>query len=454
MVKVMLVSFTVSNYRSFDQAVRFSMEAGKTRNFSNRLANDAGLKLLKFKAIYGANASGKSNLIRAIDFMRDTVLYGIPASSTMEYCRMNAENENRPSLFEIDISLGDVRYVYSVEIILSSSEFVSERLTEHKGHRSKLVFTRDILNGQYDVTSYINNTAIKERLEIYASDIKEDGSVLFLKSMNQNKDALYANGSKLMVYRVLYRWFQNKLSVNHPDRFITQYSYFFDSQSSAQAEVLLSRFDTGISGVKIVDEPVEKVMLQFPKSISQDILENLNEQKRINIEKGRTDIPAIMVRTNEHSMNIIELIDDDVQCKTLKFHHQHSSSLFSLEEESDGTIRLLDLLEILLNHSQNMVYVVDEVNRCLHPVITKQFVADFLQFAKESEIQLIVTTHETNLMDLQLLRKDEIGFVIKRTENGTSELSSLEDTGERFDKRIRRAYIEGEYGAVPRIQPK
>ena len=151
-------------------------------------------------------------------------------------------------------------------------------------------------------------------------------------------------------------------------------------------------------------------------------------------------------------MYLIELNGEEVVCKTLKFNHKHSNALFTLRDESDGTIRLLDLIEVLLSNTRNMVYVIDEVNRCLHPLITKQFVKDFLDLAVERDIQLIVTTHETGLMDLELLRQDEIGFVEKRDTDGSSRIFSLEDYGARFDKRIRNAYIKGQYDAVPKIE--
>lgn len=250
----------------------------------------------------------------------------------------------------------------------------------------------------------------------------------------------------------LYRWFRYRLSVNYPDEPITQYTYFFDSQGSAKAEEMLARLDTGISKVQVYDESAEKIMAQFPKKFSQDILDSLNEQKRRNEERHREEVPAIMLRSHEgHSMYILELHGEEISCKTLKFRHKHSSSLFSLGEESDGTIRLLDLLEVLLANSSNRVYVIDEVSRCLHPLLTKKFISDFLELAIERDVQLIVTTHESDLLDLDLLRQDEIGFVAKREENGTSKVFGLGEFGARFDKRIRRAYLDGQYGAIPKL---
>ncbi|MFR1478316.1 MAG: AAA family ATPase [Hydrogeniiclostridium mannosilyticum] len=448
----MLVSFTISNFRSFGQAERFSMEAGRTRSFADRTVRSANAKILKFKAIYGANASGKSNLVKAIDFMQHAIIYGIPADSVSDYCRMQDTNIDRPSIFEVEVILEGIRYIYGFEVLLNSGVFIREWLNEKKGQKSRIIFLRDIQSGTYDVESYTNDNALNERLRIYADDIKKDGSILFLRTMNQNKDSLYVSNSKIKVYRAMYRWFRYKLSVNYPDEPITQFTYFFDSQGSENAEKLLARLDTGISKVLVYDEPADKVMSQFPKVFCQEVLDNLNEQKRRIDEKGLKESPAIMIRSHEgHSMYIIELNGEDVICKTLKFNHKHSSSLFALNEESDGTIRLLDLLEVLLSNTPGMVYVIDEVSRCLHPLLTKKFVSNFLDLAVERNIQLIVSTHEADLMDLDLLRQDEIGFVGKREEDGTSKIFGLEEFGARFDKRIRKAYLEGQYGAIPKI---
>lgn len=449
----MLINISVSNFRSFHDTESFSMVSGKTRNFADRIARVANTKALKFKAIYGSNASGKSNLVKAFDFMQTAVVDGIPASSAIDYCRLYEENINRPSRFEVEVILDGSYYTYGFEVLLSESRFLSEWLFERKGQRNRLVFSRDLRNETYTVGPYTNSIALNERLCIYADDIKTDGSILFLRTMNQNKDSLYDNDSKIKVFRTLYHWFRYNLSINYPDDPITQYTHFFDSQGSAAAEKLLARLDTGISKVNVYDEPTEKVMSQLPKAFAQSVLDNLNEQKLRQSKEGNDDAPAVVVRSHEgHSMYLIELNDEEIICKTLKFNHKHSNALFTLRDESDGTIRLLDLIEVLLSNTRNMVYVIDEVNRCLHPLITKQFVKDFLNLAVERDIQLIVTTHETGLMDLELLRQDEIGFVEKRDTDGSSRIFSLEDYGARFDKRIRNAYIKGQYDAVPKIK--
>lgn len=449
----MLVSISVRNFCSFQEKETFSMEAGRTRNFTNRTIRMASTKMLKFKAVYGSNASGKSNLVKAIDFMQTAVVAGIPSNAASDYCRLLDDNISRPTYFEVEVVLSGVYYTYGFELILYEGRFTKEWLFEQKGQKKRLVFSRDIVNATYDIASHVGNAALNERLKIYADDIKSDGSILFLRSMNQNKDSLYDKNVKISVFRSLYRWFKYDLSVNYPDEPITQYTYLFDSQGSAAAEKMLARLDTGISKVSFYDEPNDKVLAQFPKPFAQRILDELSEQKAQRNKEGIEDPPAVVVRSNEgHSMYLIELRGEDIICKTLKFNHKHSNALFTLNDESDGTVRLLDLIEILLSKSSNKVYVIDEVNRCLHPIITKQFVKDFLELAIDRNMQLIVTTHETCLMDLELLRQDEIGFIEKRESDGSSRIFGLEDYGARFDKRIRSAYMKGQYDAVPKIE--
>ena len=446
----MLMSFAVSNYRSFDILERFSMEAGRTRSFSTRIARQGNARVLKFKAIYGANASGKSNLVKAMDFMRRTIVQKIPAESSVDYCRKSEDNSNKPSLFEVEIVINGVRFVYGFEVVLSSGKFVREWFYEKKAQKQRIIFERNIITGEYCVTSYTNNSMYNERLTIYADDVKKDDTVLFLCLMNQNKDSLYAEESPVLAYQMVFNWFKYQLSINHPNEPITHFTYFFDSEGSAKAEELLSRLDTGISKVQVCVEPIEKIIAQFSKELYQNILEGLNEQKRRNAEQGRRELPAIMLRSNhENAMYIIEMDGEDLTCKTLKFKHKHSNSLFLMRDESDGTIRLLDLLEILFSKNDDKVYVIDEISRCLHPMLSKRFIRDFLDLASKRNTQLIATTHEIELMDLELVRQDEIGFIERRKTDGTSKIFGLDEFGARFDKRIRRAYIDGDYGAIP-----
>lgn len=278
----MLSEFKVGNFLSFDEVQTFSMEAGKVRSNIDRVYLDGNFKLLKFMAIYGANASGKSNLVSAFDFAQTIIERGIPTSCSNCYCRLKDDNINKLTHFEFTIKIGNEKYVYGFDLLLSSTSFVTEYLKQIRyGTTYKTVFFRDISTGKYEVNSYFKDTAINERLKIYAEDVKEDSSILFLRLMNQNKDSLYANDSSVKIYKQVYNWFKYKLSVNYPDRPITNYSYLMDSESVDQIGKLLSSFGTGVSEFVIADVALEKVTANIPKNLMQDIIDNLNEQKKL-----------------------------------------------------------------------------------------------------------------------------------------------------------------------------
>ena len=224
-----------------------------------------------------------------------------------------------------------------------------------------------------------------------------------------------------------------------------------ETKSFNQIGKLLSSFSTGVSEVVIADVPLEKVTMNVPRDIIHDIIDNLKEQKLLYENRNIDDTPAVLLRSAENnSFFIIELDDENVKCKTLELKHERTNAIFSLEEESDGTIRLLDLIEILLSKDNERIYIIDEINRRFHPLLTYKFVEEYLRLATTRNIQLIVTTHESKLMDFDLLRKDEIGFIDK-DEKGRSTIYSLDTFNERFDKKVCKAYFEGNYGAIPRF---
>ena len=449
----MLAEFKVGNFLSFEEIQTFSMEAGKVRSNIDRVYTDRNFKLLKFMAIYGANASGKSNLVSAFDFAQTVIVKGVPSNCSNCYCRLNDDNKNKPTHFEFTIKIGTEKYVYGFNLLLDSASFVTEYLKQFRyGKTYKTIFSRDISKGEYEVDSYFKDSAINNRLKIYAEDIKNDSSILFLRLMNQNKDSLYADDSDIKIYKFLYDWFRYKLSVNNPTRPITNYSYLTDSEMVSQISRLLSSFGTGVSEFVIADVAEENVAAKVPKIILQEVKESLNEKNKINSKNNIGVTPVAMLRLAENnSMFIIKMDGEKLQYKTLEFKHENTDAIFSLEEESDGTIRLLDLIEVLLSKDNEKTYIIDEINRRFHPLLTYKFVEEYLKLAPARNIQLIVTTHESKLMDFKLLRKDEVGFIDK-DEQGRSTIFSLDSFSERFDKKVCKAYFEGNYGAIPRFK--
>ena len=176
----MLVQFIVNNYLSFNERQEFSMFMGRSRIHQNRVKTVGDNGLLKFAALFGANASGKSNFIKAMACMDKTVEKGIIAISESDnYCRISGENKSRPSYFESIILLDDEYYSYGFEALLVKNEILSEWLIHlsAKGDE-EILFTRDYQKRNFSLGYRFSNN-VRARLEMYAQDMEDEKNILF-----------------------------------------------------------------------------------------------------------------------------------------------------------------------------------------------------------------------------------------------------------------------------------
>ena len=150
---------------------------------------------------------------------------------------------------------------------------------------------------------------------------------------------------------------------------------------------MIAAFGTGITDYKLVTVPVDRVMSRLPKERKELLLAQLekimNEAKK---ETGDESVVGIIMRS-KRDFFILNIKEDDIECQTIRFEHNNNDVLFDLSEESDGTVRILDLLEILLS-DEGKTYVIDELDRCLHPSLTYKYIQTFLQLAAKKNIQL------------------------------------------------------------------
>lgn len=451
----MLIRFNIKNFLSFatkddGTSEEFSMLAGKVRSKKDHLYKDDNISILKFGAVFGANASGKSNLVKAFDFMQTTITEGLPEGHTEKYCRVNPANKEKSSYFELEIKLNDKYYAYGFEILLNESKFLSEWLVElTPDNKQTVLFERDIENGKYNFGGLLSEKNTVDKMKNYADDIRNDSSVLFLTIMNQNKRDLYNDFENARILQDVFLWIQVCLDINYADSPISNYRYMSNLDNVEEVCKIISAFGTGITGFELVEIPYENALKQMPREAQKDILSKIENISIVNKQiKGNKKLKFnSVIRSNKDFFIIDANSKGDITCKTLQFSHTEEKVLFDIFEESDGTIRILDLIEILLTE-KNKTYVIDELDRCLHPNLTYKFIESFLDVAKEKNIQLIVTTHESRLLDFELLRRDEIWFTNKK-KSGETDIYSLEEYNERFDKKIDKAYLEGRYEGVP-----
>ena len=444
----MLIKFKIGNFMSFGSIQEFSMIAGKVRGHREHVLTSKKISILRFSALYGANASGKSSFINALDFSQRVIVDEIPKGFTRKYNRTFDQNKNNASHFEFEIKVNEKFYNYGFQIKLSENSITKEWLSEIHQDSISNIFTRDLLNKEYSIGKLFKKDETNKRLHIYFDDTKTDESALFLSVMNRDKSELYKTRSELLMFKNIYDWFAFDLDINYPDRPFSNYSYFTTKSNSEEICNVINRFSTGITNFRMIDAKRDDIINSIPekllKRVHADIEQKVIRSKKLGLPPS--DIGAIL--RSDKEFFIFEVDDNyNTVAKTIEFEHGSHGS-FNICEESDGTRRILELVEILFAESNNKIYVIDEVDRSLHPLLTYRFVESYFKSISKKDIQLIVTTHESRLLNLDLLRRDEIWFVNKNS-NNESELYSLEQFNERFDKRIDKSYLLGRYNAIP-----
>jgi AAA15 family ATPase/GTPase len=242
-------------------------------------------------------------------------------------------------------------------------------------------------------------------------------------------------------------WFRRSLKLIAPDSRFAPFKRFMDEKGDLSKTMnhLLPQFDTGISHFCGETIPIESIPLF--KNIKAEILEELKEGTSIGLAFAPTNERIIVTRENgelrAEKVVTCHLMDDGTEAR------------FDFSEESDGTQRLLDLLPAFFEVSKansDSVFVIDEIDRSLHTVLTRRLIESFLSTcSSESRTQLLFTTHDVLLMDQELLRRDEM-WVSERDASGSSNLLSFSEFKEmRYDKDIRKSYLQGRLGGVPRI---
>ena len=209
----MLIQFSISNFLSFNEKETFSMIAGKARKNIDRVFSDKKIKLTKCEVILGANASGKSNLVSAFQFVQSIIVDGLPRGFSNKFFRLNPENKSVPSEFEIELLCGSKIFVYGFSVILSTGSVLEEYLYEKISPSSKkMLFSRDTALGLFDVGNYFKNKNAISKLNNYGEDSVADQEVLFLTIINRNKGKMFSDFPELQVLRNIFEWFSDRLN--------------------------------------------------------------------------------------------------------------------------------------------------------------------------------------------------------------------------------------------------
>ena len=438
----MLIRFAVENYNSFKEQQVFSMVAGKQTRHSTHYYAVKGKRLLKSSFFFGANASGKSNFVHALDFMRRVTLKGTGVIRHSDrYFRIAPEFKEKPGVFQIDFIANQTVFSYGFAINYLTHEIYGEWLYRlDSSEKEVCVFERE--QGKPIRTELSLDKVSLTRFKIYCEDLNLD-ELLLNEIGNKNLD----QESDLIDFIVAYKWFK-KLIVVYPESHARNRTDFFLNPASNTDSManLLRVFDTGIEDIKKGKQSAEKAFSFLPDEVKNDVLNNIEQHMKNRMQDGK----HCMIEIGDYQFEL-SIEDNEIVAEKIMLDHGNSSELFELSDESDGTKRLFDLIPLYEFGQKERIIIIDELDRSFHSKLTEEYIRRFFEITKDKPSQLICTTHDLNLMDLKILRQDEVWFV-EREKDHSSKIYSLNDYKQRFDKNVLNDYLIGRYGAIPCFQ--
>ncbi|WP_343673912.1 AAA family ATPase [Chitinophaga sp.] len=385
----MLLRFVISNFLSFDATTEFNTFPGSGTTHLHHIYDLGKVKTLRSTAIYGANGAGKSNLIDALEQLQYWVKNGCISTRT-----------NRQK-FRLKIENQEQPSSFLIEFFTAGTFFL------------------------YGLT--IDDKNVVEEY-LYESGIDKAPSLIF--KHNENTLRIYT-------HKDAYNWITTQLIIMRHNTGLIECLHALCTNPAffSFSNELLKNLDTGIDFLKVQKMP----RTEFRKA--HDIT---------NIHPNLLQEPGKIIVLNNSRYFTTKENDEIIVNKIIAFHHNFP---FDLIEESTGTKRLLELLPVCWSMIHNpATIIVDEIEQSIHPVLIIALIKKIMHNS-DTRGQLIFTTHESNLLDLDIFRNDEIWFAVKTQESGATGLYSLNDfiVNARLD--IRKGYLINRFGAIPFTAP-
>ena len=428
----MLIEFCFKNYRSFRDEATLSMEATGLSSLKNCLIPwSSTLKLLPAAAIYGKNGGGKSNVIRAfwlaVQFIRNaqrTQHEGV--SIPVNPFALNDYSHEIPTEFDFIYIVNGIKYWYGFSA--TREKIFKEYLYHAPNGQKALVFSRQ--GQKYTFTEEKAKRGL-------ISEMVAENQLFFSVACTMNDSSCIS----------AMHWYRNNI-------------FFSRDYSDIPGQLLAYSEDKNMlksisDYAKAADLGITDMHFEFNSKEIED-----DAALPDNIPDGiKSALVDFMHALTENSMNSnIQLKVGEVSAKARHLGEnrdgQQSSYLLELSDESDGTRKLMALAPAIESALRTGgILLVDELERELHPKLVNYIVAKFQsKISNPNGAQIIFTTHNTELMNLEILRKDQFYFVDKYDKDGTSELYSISEFSTRTTENIRKGYLVGKYGATPDIE--
>lgn len=426
----MLIEFKFGNFRSFRDEAVLSMEAMGLGRLKNCLISYNSMKLIPSVAIYGKNGGGKSNVIRAfwlaVQFIKNAQrTQHENAKIPVKPFLLNDYSKDEPTFFEFTYVLDNVKYIYGFSA--TKEKIFSEYLYHSPKGQKATVFTR--------TEQKFTFTEEKAKRKLISEAVAPNQLFFSVACTMNDADCMRAM-----------KWFRD---------------YVFFSRDYADIPEQLLEYSNdknmlaAISGyAKAADLGIEKMEFEFKDEVVKDFESEKNIPEEI-----RFALTAFMQNLKENS-NISEIGLQKSEVRATSYHNGinkngiKTSFTLDLSDESDGTRKLMSIapaIESVLNNGG--IVLVDELEKELHPMLVNYIVAKFQsKTSNPNGAQLIFTTHNTELLNMELMRKDQLYFADINRNDGASELYSIGDFTTKTADNIRKGYLAGKYGATPDIE--
>lgn len=414
----MLLEFRVANYRSIREEQVLSMVASTDKSHQQTHTMPTGIKsipdVLRSAVVYGPNAGGKSNLVSALRFfiglIRESATVVKPGQSlNVQPFLLDKDCVEEPSEFEISYIENGVRYQYGYSV--TPKRVIKEWLLVYKSFKPQQWFNRYV-NEKTGEDVFEFSSHLKGKRKQWA-ELTRDNALFLSMAAQLNSEQL------LPVFN-----------------FLTNTVIVFASNQGLSDQFTIS---------KLHDDHWRKLICEF--LVSADIaIKNI----KVESTKGFKNSFQLDMKTGKHDVQTEETV-----LMIPKFYHktEKGAAIFELQDESQGTQRLFALAAPVIDILQKgLILIVDELDSSLHPLLVRHLMRLFNN--SENNIhgaQLIVTTHDTTLLDSTLLRRDQIWFVEKNLEQA-SELFPLSDFSPRSNEALEKGYLSGRYGGLPMIR--
>lgn len=415
----MLIEFRATNFRSINEAQTLTLVAGSGKELVSENTFEPGLtgfpRLLRSAVIYGANAAGKTNLLRALQFMQGLVLNSATFQEGVRVAhtpfKLSKATASQPSEFEMVFTDEGVRYEYGFAV--AAERFHKEWLIAYPHGRPQNWFERTY-HAEKKEYEWHFSTKLKGSPRVWRDATR--GNALFLST------AIQLNSEQL---RPVFQWFQKKLVVvgMGGSQFNQSLTFQLLEQSDGKQKLLqfIHAADLGIDDLTLQKEPMAPVAVAEGNLVREPL--------------PATVVPMVMRVTSFH-----------------KATDASESIPLDIGDESHGTQILFQSAGAWLNVLKNgEVLLFDELDTSLHPLMTRFLIRLFHDPATNPKnAQLLFTTHDTSLLDANLFRRDQIWFV-EKDEKSASHVYPLSDFSPRKDEALERGYLKGRYGALPFI---